>query len=155
MVSKRLLGMAVPVVLVALLLGACGNKNESANSTTSTSEAESPIGDQSENAQFCTEFVSETEKAKANSQELETVMVTLSTDAPTEIQPAFEQLATGVNNSTTSTTTAQQNQSMEAAWTQVQTFMAKACPDVDITEMQTMLGIDASSSGTTTTTKHS
>lgn len=153
MVSKRLLAMAVPVVLIALLLGACGNKNESAN-TTSTSEAQSPIGDSSENADFCNEFVQETNTAHANSSELSTAMTTLATDAPTEIQPAFETLATGVNNDATATTSAQQSSTMASAWTQVETFMAKTCPNVNTSELQKMLGIDANTSTSTPATTH-
>jgi len=190
MESKLRRWLAVPVVLVAVGLGACGSSNKSAsnNSTTSTSEAESPVGDKPENTEFCAEYVQEMKGIQSSAQALTqagqnmsqnptdpaavqqavadmqaaanpmaTAFDTLATDAPTEIQPQFEKVASGL--SVIASGTLQEipaaSADVTAAMPQIQQFMAEACKDVDLSGLTDMLdsssGFTGTSGGSATT----
>lgn len=142
--------LLVPVALLALLLGACGGNKSSSGSTTSTSEAESPIDDQAENTEFCAEWTDELSTAK-DQVTTATAFTTLATDAPTEMQPQFEQIAEGldmVNSGDQQQVSTGQTQ-IAAALPGVTSFMETTCPGVDISGLPALLGV--SGTGTTTT----
>lgn len=153
--TKTLVATALSVLAV-LGLGACGSSSKDATSnTTSTSEAESPIGDKPENETFCQQFVQQMQSVATASQQgnLEQISATfteLSTDAPTEIQPQFETIATALDTSANGgQQSATASSDVQAAIVNITTYVSKNCPNIDMTALAG-LGGDAASMTTTT-----
>lgn len=162
----KILAATALSLLVAFTLGACGSSKSASDNTTSTSEAESPIGDRPENKEFCQTFaeqmqsiapqVSQMQQGTGSqnaTQQVADVFSEMATDAPTEIQPQFETAASSLDAIASGTQQSSTSADLQTSLTNISTFMTEKCPGVNV-DLSVLAGIGGStSSGATTTTK--